>query len=174
MNRVILFKARSNKTISLVLLTHTKWMSSGGGLRSSLIKQLQWGNKSALFGRYLQNCYSTGKKVIPKKFRKPLLPFEIQTNATTDILLYIYHGKERLFTMIPIAGIFLFCVLMNSAELIYTYPAAKQVQRTEEKQPWYYWWKHINISANTVKIGVCGLVVVCGKYLDAHYGHSTL
>lgn len=109
--------------------------------------------------------YST--KSIPRKFRKPLLPFETETSAESDILLYACHKKERLFFMISMAGLFLFCVLMNSSELIYRYLGRVKTKNVTEQLPWYYWWKHINYDSAGFRTGASGLVIIFGVLVMA-------
>lgn len=102
-------------------------------------------------------------KNIPKKFRKPLLPFETEASAETDILLYACHKKERLFFLISMSGVFLFCVLMNSSELIYRYLGRVKTKQVTEQLPWYYWWRKINYDSPLFRNAASGMVILFGK-----------
>ncbi|XP_045187148.1 transmembrane protein 223-like [Mercenaria mercenaria] len=100
----------------------------------------------------------TSRRTIPKKFKKPLLPFEIETNAVNDILLFTYHKKERLVKLISFGGLFLCCVLLNSSELTYRFIGHFKTAPSDEVYPWYYWWKSINFDSNIIKIGAAGFI----------------
>lgn len=101
----------------------------------------------------------SSRRPIPKRFKRAPLPFEINASANTDVLLYSYHQKERLCLLITLGGIFLFCVLLNSAELIYmTLGSMKETPTEEKKYPWYYWWRNINFNSSVIRYGTSGFI----------------
>lgn len=107
----------------------------------------------------------SSRKTIPKRFQKQLLPFETGTSAASDVLLFSFHQRERLCFLITLGGIFFFCVLLNSSELIYiTLNRVKPTSSNTNGYPWYYWWKYINFNSNFVKYGASGFVFIFGKY----------
>lgn len=121
-------------------------------------------NPSFSIRMIMKRCYASesSKSSIPKKFRKPLLPFETESSSK-DVLLFTYHGKERLYKAIGFVGIFLCCACMNSAELIYRFLSQIKNTPVEKEIPWYQWWKSINYESKYLRIGASGLLVLFGK-----------
>ncbi|KAL4238925.1 hypothetical protein ACF0H5_003632 [Mactra antiquata] len=119
-------------------------------------------------GRFcIQNClkfrrdfcvikfrFSSSQSKIPKKFRKPLLPFEVEANLNKETVVFTYYGKEWFYKYFSIGGIFLFLTLLNSSELIYRYLRIAKIHGEKQTKdvPWYFWWKNVNFGSDSVRL----------------------
>jgi hypothetical protein len=120
----------------------------------------------------LKRSYESGTpKPIPKKFRKKLLPFEVE-GSSKDVLLFSFHRRDRFFRNIGFAGIFLCVVFLNSADVMFKCLRPVELESLDTEYPWYYWWRKVDFASQHVRLRVSCFVAMFGRYIDNGIGND--